>query len=156
MKTKKKVKQKKTADLDIGWREWAELPSLNIPSIKVKVDTGARTSALHAFNIVPFKRAGKKYVRFNVHPMQKDDEYSISCSARLIDERRIKSSNGAVEKRYVIASEFKLADRCWDIEISLTNRDIMSFRMLLGRQAMSGIRVVPKKSYLQSKKPKKG
>ena len=122
----------------IGWREWISLPDLNVPAIKVKVDTGARTSALHAFDIVPFERDGIRYVSFNVHPLQGNDDLVIPCAAPLVDRRKVTNSGGQSQRRHVIATTLLLAGRSWPIELTLTNRDEMRFRMLLGRNAMSG------------------
>ena len=126
----------------IGWREWIALPDLNVPAIKAKVDTGARTSALHAFDVEPFELDGKPFVSFNVHPLQGDDDLVIPCTAPLVDRRKVTNSGGQSQRRYVIATTLLLAGRSWPIELTLTNRDEMKFRMLLGRNAMSGRLVV--------------
>ncbi|EGB16099.1 protein of unknown function DUF785 [Pseudodesulfovibrio mercurii] len=122
----------------IGWREWVGLPDLDVPAIKAKVDTGARTSALHAFDVVPFERDGVPCVAFNVHPVQGNDDLVIPCTAPLVDRRKVTNSGGQSQNRYVIATTLLLAGRTWPIELTLTNRDEMKFRMLLGRNAMSG------------------
>ncbi|MEZ5941044.1 MAG: RimK/LysX family protein [Planctomycetaceae bacterium] len=122
----------------IGWREWIGLPQLAIPAIKVKVDTGARTSSLHAFEVERFRRENQDFVRFVVHPLQKNSVKSVNCEAPLLDYREVRSSNGAVTRRAVISTEISLLDQTWSIELSLTNRDAMGFRMLLGRQAIRG------------------
>ncbi|WP_319543731.1 ATP-dependent zinc protease [uncultured Pseudodesulfovibrio sp.] len=121
----------------IGWREWLTLPDLCVPAIKAKVDTGARTSALHAFDVKPFEQNGVRFVSFNVHPLQRNDTVVISCTAPLIDRRKVTSSGGQSQRRYVIATTLQIAGRSWPIELTLTNRDQMKFRMLLGRNAMS-------------------
>lgn len=117
----------------IGWREWVSLPKLDIDNIKVKVDTGARTSSLHAYDIQTYKRNGKEFAKFKVHPDQKDSKIIVACHAQIIEYRKIKSSNGSSELRPVIETEIKLMGQKWLIEITLTNRDEMGFRMLLGR-----------------------
>jgi len=126
----------------IGWREWLALPDLEIPAIKAKVDTGARTSALHAFDITPFEENGVNFVAFNIHPLQGNDEVSIACTAPLVDRRKVTNSGGQTQKRYVIGTTLQIAGRTWPIELTLTNRDEMKFRMLLGRNAMSGRLIV--------------
>lgn len=150
------TKRKKAAaqyPLLVGWREWCGLPDLDVPNIKVKIDTGARTSALHAFNIEPFEENGVKRIRFNVHPRQGSDEYSIACEADLVGERFVTSSNGQKESRYVIQTTCAIGEKSWQIELTLTNRSLMRFRMLLGRTAMAGhAAVAPGESYLQGRK----
>lgn len=120
----------------LGWEEWLALPDLGLPAIKAKVDTGARTSALHAFLIEPFGPASAPMVRFGIHPVPGRDEIEVYCSAPVIDRREVTSSNGERETRLVIASRVRLGDRDWPIELTLTNRDSMAYRMLLGRQAI--------------------
>lgn len=139
----------------IGWREWLGLPELGIPHIKAKIDTGARTSALHAFRVESYQEDGKQWVRFGMHPLQKNTDYEQWCSAEVIDEREVSDSGGHREIRYVIRTIATLANYQWDIDITLTNRDTMKFRMLLGRTAMAGhFSVNPEASYLFGK-PKK-
>ncbi|WP_241687980.1 30S ribosomal protein S6--L-glutamate ligase [Ancylomarina salipaludis] len=132
----------------VGSEEWCGLPKLNIPIINVRVDSGAKTSALHAVNIVPFKKDGTPWVRYDVHPLQNDGKTTIHCESPVLDRRKVKSSSGLVEVRYVIKTVLSIADASWPIEITLTNRDSMGYRMLLGRQAMSGrILVDPQASF---------
>ncbi len=138
----------------IGWREWFSLPELLIPSIKAKVDTGARTSALHAFFVEPYEENDRHMVRFGVHPLQKRDDIEIVCSCPIKDFREVSDSGGHREMRYVIETPVKLGNRTWPIEMTLTNRDSMQFRMLLGRTAMSGIVVEPEQSFIFGR-PKK-
>lgn len=122
----------------IGWREWLALPSINIPAIKAKIDTGARTSALHAFFTERFDRDGEKMIRFGIHPLQKNTELELICEAPVLDERIVTDSGGHSELRYVIQVEVSFKNVVWPIEVTLTNRDNMKFRMLLGRTALAG------------------
>jgi ribosomal protein S6--L-glutamate ligase len=136
--------------LILGWQEWVALPELGLPAIKAKVDTGARTSALHAAFIEPFGAARHPQVRFGVHPIPRRDDVQIVCAARVIDRRQVRSSNGEREIRYVIVTPLRIGERQWGIEVTLTNRDTMSYRMLLGRQAIGqGILVDPASSFRQ-------
>ena len=133
----------------LGWREWVSLPDLGIPAIKAKLDTGARTSSLHAFMIEPFRSDGRLKVRFGIHPLQRREDIEIFSSAEVIDRRYVIDSGGHRELRYVIQTPIHIGQRSWDIEVSLTNRDIMRFRMLLGRTAMQKrLLVDPQGSYL--------
>lgn len=133
-----------------GWEEWISLPDLGVPAIKAKVDTGARTSALHAFDIETFGPAARPKVRFTVHPIPGRDDLIIPCSAPIIDRRDVTSSNGERESRYVIASRLSVDGDSWPIEITLTNRSGMNSRMLLGRQALKDhISIVATDRFLQ-------
>jgi hypothetical protein len=135
--------------LKIGWREWVGLPDLRVDAIKAKIDTGARTSALHAYSIEPFRRGGALWVRFELHPMQRSERMKVTCEARAIDERTVRNSGGGVERRYIIVTLLKLGDQSWPIELALANRDQMGFRMLLGRTALQGRALIePGRSYL--------
>lgn len=120
----------------IGWREWVGLPDLGVERIKVKVDTGARSSAIHAFGVERFRRAGRDLVRFRVHPLQRDERTTVLAECALLDERSVRSSSGAVERRLVIETALSLLGETWPIELTLAARDQMGFRMLLGRQAI--------------------
>ncbi len=122
--------------LIIGCEEWLALPDLDLPLIKARVDSGAKTSSLHAYNIQPVEEEGITYVRFNIHPIQKNRRITRQCQAKVIDQRVVKSSNGVGESRFVIAVPIVLGGQCWEIEVTLTNRDAMGYRMLLGREAM--------------------
>ncbi len=121
----------------IGRDEWCELPDLHIPAIKAKIDTGAKTSALHAFNIRPVKKNHKHFVRFDMHPLQGNDNTIVSCIAPLIDERHIMSSSGHIEHRYVISTAVVIGDQQWEMQVTLSNRDPLRYRMLLGREALN-------------------
>ncbi|BDQ33387.1 ribosomal protein S6 modification protein [Pseudodesulfovibrio portus] len=134
----------------IGWREWLALPDLNVPAIKAKIDTGAKTSALHAFDVIPFERDGARLVSFNVHPLQGNDDIKIPCEAPLVDRRTVTNSGGDSQKRYVISTTLRIAGRSWPIELTLTNRDQMKFRMLLGRNAMTRRLIVDPQLSLQA------
>lgn len=137
----------------IGWREWFSIPSLGIPHIKAKVDTGARTSALHTFDLEAYTSAsGEERVRFSVHPFQGDTETVIKCDCAIIGNRPVRDSGGHEQVRPFISIPVVLGEHSWDIEFSLTNRDNMKFRMLLGRTAMEDRFLVnPSLSYQQSK-----
>ena len=120
----------------LGWEEWAALPGLGLPAIRAKVDTGARTSALHAMAIEPFGPEHAPQVRFIVHPVPDKPEIEVTCAAPAIDRREVTSSNGETELRWVIEASVSVGDREWPIEITLTNRETMQYRMLLGRSAI--------------------
>lgn len=132
----------------VGWREWLSLPALGISRVKAKIDTGARTSALHTFFIEPYPENGLTMVRFGVHPLRKRQQPELICSAPLHDVRYISDSGGHREERYIIQTTIRLGNCSRTIEISLTNRESMRFRMLLGRSAMDDILVLPDQSYL--------
>ncbi len=120
----------------IGKEEWCSLPELGLPAVKARVDSGAKTSSLHAFNIHPFEEGGKKYVHFDIHPLQDNRRVIQSCRGLVVDSRHVKSSSGDKEKRTVIRTPVTMGEETWEIEITLTNRDTMGYRMLLGREAM--------------------
>ncbi len=133
-----------------GWEEWIALPDLGLPAIRAKVDTGARTSALHAFDIEVFGSNSAPKVRFTVHPIPGRDDLVIPCSARIVDRRTVTSSNGESESRYVIASTLRVGEESWRIEMTLTDRSSMASRMLLGREALKdGINIVATERFCQ-------
>lgn len=138
------------AHLAIGWREWLALPDLGLPGIKAKVDTGARTSALHAYFVEPFWQAGQEFVRFGVHPLPRRNSISRICQAPVKESRLVTDSGGHREERYVIEARILLGVLDLTTELTLTNRDTMKFRMLLGRSALQqmGVLVDPVRSYL--------
>lgn len=128
----------KTKLLTIGWREWVALPGLGIGEIKAKIDTGARSSSLHAFDIHILEFKDKQRVRFKVHPIQRDTLNTVSAEVDLIEYRTVRNSGGLMESRPVILTNIEMMGKQWLIELTLTNRDAMGFRMLLGRQAIKG------------------
>lgn len=146
------MKKKFTTDLPaIGWREWLALPELGIANIKAKIDTGARSSALHAYDVKVFQRDGKQLVRFKVHPFQHSRAGAVSAEAELMERREVKTSSGHVTLRPVIVTSVELQGQRWPIELTLASRDTMGFRMLLGRHALAGRFVVdPSRSFLGS------
>jgi len=143
------IKMELTEHIIIGGEEWCAFPGLNIPAIKARVDSGAKTSSIHASNIHKFTRKGEKWVSFEVHPIQDTRRITLHCKAKVVDHRNIKSSSGISEKRYVIQSTMKIGSYQWNIELTLANRDSMGFRMLLGREAMENrVFVDPANSFL--------
>ncbi len=135
--------------LTVGWREWVSLPDLGLPAIKAKIDTGARTSALHAHQVHVFRRKGVRWVRFRVWPLQKTEKPEIICEAPIAGERVVSDSGGHRERRIVIVTNLALGPMSYPIEMTITRRDTMLFRMLLGRTAMKGrVLVNPGASFL--------
>jgi len=133
----------------IGSEEWCSFPSLGIPAIKARVDSGAKTSSMHAFDIRTLKREGQSWVSFEVHPLQQNRKTTVRCEAPISDRRVVKSSSGDTEKRYVIKVPLKMGESLFEIEVTLTNRDSMGYRMLLGREAMQHRMLVdPSASFL--------
>lgn len=133
---KRTRKRRRPPSLVLGWREWAGLPDLGVDAIKVKLDSGARTSALHAFDLRSFVREGKSMVRFEIHPVQRSAAAPLRAEAEVLDERVVRNSGGQEELRPVIETTVQIGSDRWPIELTLTRRDHMGFRMLLGRQAL--------------------
>lgn len=150
--TKRKIK-----DLPvIGWREWVKLPELGVARIKAKVDTGARSSALHVFDVNEFAKRGEKWVRFKIHPAQRSQKNIVETEAKVFEYRDVKSSSGKTTNRPVIITTVEMLGLVWPVELTLANRDEMGFRMLLGRQAVRHQFVVdPGNSYYGGKPKRK-
>ena len=141
-----------TPKLMLGWREWIALPEFGIDQIKAKIDTGARSSALHAVTIEPYTKGDDPWVMFTVAPMQKQNDALIECHAPVKDRRLISDSGGHKQQRYVIETQLLFGGQLIRAEITLTNRSSMRFRMLLGRTALSKHFIInPNASYLQGK-----
>jgi ribosomal protein S6--L-glutamate ligase len=143
--------------LILGWQEWVALPALGLPALKAKIDTGARTSALHATNIETYTENGTEYVRFSVRPIPAQKGLEITATAPVVDHRDVTSSNGDKEKRYVISTPLAVGGRTWPIEITLTgNRETLTYRMLIGRQALKdNVLVDPSRSFAQPRLSRK-
>jgi hypothetical protein len=120
----------------VGWREWVALPELGVPALKVKVDTGARSSSLHAFDVEEFDREGRRWLRFTIHPFQRDEQAAVVAEAALVEHRDVRSSNGDTERRPVIRTDLAIVGVRFGVELTLSRRDEMGFRMLLGRSAI--------------------
>jgi len=137
---------------ELGWREYVDLPDLEIVGVKAKIDTGAKTSCIHAFSVETFEKNNEVWVRFGVHPYQGDKVTEVWCESLVVDYREVTDSGGHMEMRYVIASKLVIGQHEFEAELTLTNRDNMRFRMLLGRRAMKGrFTVNPGASYQQIK-----
>ena len=143
MKVSRQVMHYRHGDkMEIGWKEWCALPDIHIPAVKAKIDTGAKTSSLHAYNIEPFYLHHQLWVKFDLHPIQRDNKFSVHRTAPVIDQRFVTSSTGHKELRYVIKTHIQLGLDEWEIELTLTNREKMMFRMLLGRDAIANHAVI--------------
>ena len=120
----------------VGWREWVGLPQAGVEWMKAKIDTGARSSSIHAFDLEAYDRDGAEWVRFSIHPWQKSHDDVAVLDLPVLDRREVRSSNGQVEQRYAVAMDVTLAGRTITTEMTLSNRDEMGFRMLVGREAL--------------------
>lgn len=120
----------------VGWREWVALPQADVDWVKAKIDTGARSSSIHAFDLEVFERDGQEWVRFSIHPWQRSDEDLAELTLPVLDRREVRSSNGQTEQRYAVAMDVRLAGRTITTVMTLSNRDEMGFRMLIGREAL--------------------
>ena len=137
----------------IGWREWVLLPDLLDLPIKAKIDTGARTSSIHSFGTRRFFDGGAPHVEFLLHPIQRQALPEVACTAPIKDERMVRSSNGEAELRIVVETVARLGSVDWPIELTLATRDVMGFRMLLGREAIrQRFLIDPGRSFRQSKR----
>ena len=138
----------------VGWREWVALPEIGIKSLQCKVDTGAKNSALHAFELESFERDGELWVRFSIHVDESDLTHIQRCEARVIDTRTVTDSSGNQSERFFIETMIKIGKQKYKIQVSLTDRDTMKYNMLLGRTALRKAKFIvdPSRSYLQGKK----
>ncbi|MDG6773047.1 ATP-dependent zinc protease [Thiomicrorhabdus sp. ZW0627] len=135
----------------VGWREWVSLPELGIQRLKCKVDTGAKNSALHAFGLEPFDKDGMQWIRFSIHTDEQDLSQIQICEAKVNDIRAVTDSSGNVSERYFIRTRIQIGEHRLKISVSLTSRDTMTYKMLLGRTALrkAGLLVNPTKSFMQ-------
>ena len=147
--------KKKTQLSILGWREWVRLPELGLGRIKAKIDTGAKSSCLHAFDIEEIERDEERLIRFKVHPRQRRQTKLVEVEARLLGYREVRSSSGHTEVRPVIVTIIRLLGREWPIELTLSDRQGMGFRMLVGREALRGRFLVDAEKSFLSGKPKK-
>jgi hypothetical protein len=140
----------------VGWREWVSLAELGVPWIKAKIDTGARTSSLHAFDVEELRRGGADVVRFGVHPWQDSDDEAVVVECQVHDRRTVRSSSGHTEERIVVLMDIVLCGRTMTAEVTLTNRDEMGFRMLIGREALrQGFVVDSARSFVGGRAPRR-
>lgn len=137
----------------VGWKEWVGLPDLGVDWVKAKMDTGARSSALHAWDIDVVERCGSTQVRFEIHPWQHSSLDPVTVELPLVDERRVRSSTGHVEDRYVVATTLRIGEMSFPTQLTLTNRDSMGLRMLIGRQAMNGRMLVDSSAMYRTGQP---
>ncbi len=144
-------KPKTTTNTIIGWREWVSLPSLDLPAVKAKIDTGAKTSSLHAYDIHLIEKHGREFVRFKVHPLHKNVDLEVECEAPLIEVRAVTDSGGHKEERYVVEATLVIGRLKKTIELTLTNRLSMKYRMLIGRSALRHFYIDSTQSFLLRK-----
>lgn len=126
----------------IGWREWVGLPELGAPGVRAKIDTGAKTSSIHAYGIKQLTRDGQPWVSFKLHPLQRRREPEVACTVPILEQREVTSSNGVTQLRFVIKTPLVMGPYTFDIELTLTRRDAMGYRMLIGREALTGLFIV--------------
>lgn len=137
-----------------GWREWVSLPTIGVPWVKAKLDTGARSSSIHAFDLEDLERDGERWARFRIQPWQRSEADALQCECPVLDVREVRSSSGHAEERLVVAMDLVLMGRTVAAEMTLANRDEMGFRMLVGREALrQGFAVDPGRSYLGGRPP---
>jgi hypothetical protein len=152
---KKRKRTPKKPPPALGWREWVGLPEHGLEWVKAKVDTGARTSSLHAAGLHTFELENREWVRFSIYPWQRSTTDAIQIEARVLDRRRVRSSSGTTERRPVVVLPVRMGNKIYDVEFTLTRRDEMGFRMLLGRQALRGRFLVDTgRSYLLGQPPR--
>jgi len=152
---KKRKRSPKKPPPALGWREWVGLPEHGLEWVKAKVDTGARTSSLHAAGLHTFELENREWVRFSIYPWQRSTTDAIQIEARVLDRRRVRSSSGTTERRPVVVLPVRMGNKIYDVEFTLTRRDEMGFRMLLGRQALRGRFLVDTgRSYLLGQPPR--
>ena len=137
----------------IGWREWASLPDWGVDRINAKIDTGAKTSAIHAFRVKVLETEDGEVAEFYLHPRRRRKKPEIFCRTKVVDRRIVRSSNGQAEERIVVTTKVRMGECLWPIELTLTNRDAMGFRLLIGRDALTNrFMIDPGASYLLGKK----
>ena len=146
------VSEPGAAQVVVGWREWVALPQAGVDWVKAKIDTGARSSSIHAFDLEILGQDDRELVRFSIHPWQRSDEEAHELTLPLLDRREVRSSNGQTEQRYAVAMDVTLAGRTITTVMTLSNRDEMGFRMLIGREALErGFLVDSSRSYAGGK-----
>jgi hypothetical protein len=146
------VSEPEASQAIVGWREWVALPQAGVDWVKAKIDTGARSSSIHAFDLEIFEQDDREWVRFSIHPWQRSDDEAHELTLPVLDRREVRSSNGQTEQRYAVAMDVTLAGRTITTVMTLSNRDEMGFRMLIGREALErGFLVDSSRSYAGGK-----